>query len=142
MGICCSQGDTVENTRTADESVHDKNISEAPLLPSENRVNMVYNSSNIHVDIEDKKSSGSAPIATSISKIHLTKTNSIDNECIVCFEKFSKLHPPVVKRCKCGPNTQNYHLSCILSWKERSEFCPVCGSEIQILDENSEPIDL
>ena len=142
MGICCSQGDTVENTRTADESVHDKNISEAPLLTSENRDNMVYDSSNIHVDIEDKKSSGSAPIATSISKIHLTKTNSIDNECIVCFEKFSKLHPPVVKRCKCGPNTQNYHLSCILSWKERSEFCPVCGSKIQILDENSNPIDL
>ena len=142
MGICCSQGDTVENTRTADESVHDKNISEAPLLTSENRDNMVYDSSNIHVDIEDEKSSGSVPIATPISKINLTKTNSVDNECIVCFEKFSKLHPPVIKRCKCGPNTQNYHLSCILSWKERSEFCPVCGSEIQILDENSKPIDL
>jgi len=142
MGICCSQDDTIENTPTAAGSEHDKNISEAPLLRSEGRDNMVYDSSDILVDGENKRSSDSVPIVTPISKVHLTKTNSIDNECIVCFEKFSKLHPPVIKRCKCGPNTQNYHLSCILSWKERSEFCPVCGSQIQILDENSEPIDL
>ena len=76
MGICCSQGDTVENTRTADESAHDKNISEAPLLTSENRDNMVYNSSNIHVDIEDKKSSGSVPIATPFREKYQSKTNS------------------------------------------------------------------
>ena len=146
MGNCCSQNDTVENSHVShgtdnanSGSNNNNNIAKAPLLNNEvGGGSQVYDNSVVEVDnIENNNNSNgnSVPITMPIEKIKLTKTDSIDNECIVCFEKFSKLHPAVIKKCKCGPNTQNYHLSCILSWQERSEVCPVCRCKVEMYTE-------
>ena len=137
MGICCSQDDSIDVGANSishnDNSNQNNNIAQAPLLNNEVGSNNVYDISDIKIDDENNNNRNSIPITQPIEKISLTKTNSMDNECIVCFEKFSKLHPAVVKKCKCGPNTQNYHLSCILSWQERSEVCPVCRTKVEII---------
>ena len=137
MGICCSQDDSIDVGANSiahnNNSNQNSNIAQAPLLNNEVGSNNVYDISDIKIDDENNNNRNSIPITQPIEKISLTKTNSMDNECIVCFEKFSKLHPAVVKKCKCGPNTQNYHLSCILSWQERSEVCPVCRTKVEII---------
>ena len=137
MGICCSQDDSIDVGANSishnNNSNQNSSIAQAPLLNNEVGSNNVYDISDIKVDDENNNNRNSIPITQPIEKISLTKTNSMDNECIVCFEKFSKLHPAVVKKCKCGPNTQNYHLSCILSWQERSEVCPVCRTKVEII---------
>ena len=137
MGICCSQDDSIDvgvnSISHNNNSNQNSNIAQAPLLNNEVGSNNVYDISDIKIDDENNNNRNSIPITQPIEKISLTKTNSMDNECIVCFEKFSKLHPAVVKKCKCGPNTQNYHLSCILSWQERSEVCPVCRTKVEII---------
>ena len=145
MGICCSQDDSIDGHNNGDSSnimqtnsVKNDSIANAPLLNNEvGRNNSISDSSDIHIYDENNNynNSNSIPITNPIEKIKLTKTDSMDNECIVCFEKFSKLHPAVIRKCKCGPNTQNYHLACILSWQERSEVCPVCRTKVVLYTE-------
>ena len=68
------------------------------------------------------------------------KTTSEDAECVICLENFDANHPAVNKKCACGRQTR-YHLSCILSWREHSEVCPVCRQKITLLDENGKRLD-
>ncbi|KAL4586434.1 hypothetical protein LXL04_011070 [Taraxacum kok-saghyz] len=44
-------------------------------------------------------------------------------------EKYTSDNPKIVTKC-----SHHYHLGCILTWQERSEFCPVC-SRVMVFEE-------
>lgn len=37
-----------------------------------------------------------------------------------------QLDPKVRTLCSCGMNRTNFHMSCLLEWKNRDAKCPVC----------------
>ncbi|TYZ69210.1 hypothetical protein PybrP1_011921 [[Pythium] brassicae (nom. inval.)] len=49
-----------------------------------------------------------------------------DLECVMCLDTFSSLNPKVRTLCNCGMNRTNFHMSCLLEWKNRAAKCPVC----------------
>uniref|UniRef100_K3WBN4 RING-type E3 ubiquitin transferase n=1 Tax=Globisporangium ultimum (strain ATCC 200006 / CBS 805.95 / DAOM BR144) TaxID=431595 RepID=K3WBN4_GLOUD len=49
-----------------------------------------------------------------------------DLECIMCLDIFSPDNPKVRTLCSCGMNRTNFHMSCLMEWKNRNAKCPVC----------------
>lgn len=50
----------------------------------------------------------------------------MDLECVMCLDTFSAVNPKVRTLCNCGMNRTNFHMSCLLEWKNRDAKCPVC----------------
>ena len=117
----------------------------AVVLAKENGPSGGYKSGASTVESSKRKGGKgieSRPISVprSAEKLEIAKkTTSEDAECVICLENFSASHPAVNKKCACGRQTR-YHLSCILSWKEHSEVCPVCSQKVTLLDENGETL--
>ena len=55
--------------------------------------------------------------------------------CPICLEEYCEVNPKVEGGC------HEFHLQCALAWRERSQFCPICGCVLKfggIFDEDSE----
>ncbi|KAJ6815426.1 E3 ubiquitin-protein ligase-like [Iris pallida] len=62
--------------------------------------------------------------------IPYTCTSSEDEDvCPTCLEDYTPENPKIVMKC-----SHHFHLGCIYEWKERSDFCPVCG-KVMMFDE-------
>ncbi|GAB9474430.1 hypothetical protein Gpo141_00011555 [Globisporangium polare] len=49
-----------------------------------------------------------------------------DLECVMCLDTFNPDNPKVRTLCNCGMNRTNFHMSCLMEWKNRNAKCPVC----------------
>lgn len=53
-----------------------------------------------------------------------------ENVCSICLDEFCDEDP--IAETQCG---HGYHLQCIMQWAQRSQECPLCFSQLTLLDE-------
>lgn len=54
-----------------------------------------------------------------------------ENVCSICLDEFTDEDPAAETRCGHG-----YHLQCIMQWAQRSHDCPLCFTELCLVDED------
>ena len=59
-------------------------------------------------------------------KMWMTKHDSTDDQCSICFEKFERRQKiKTLKKC-----SHEYHSSCIDKWLIEQKKCPMCNEEV------------
>lgn len=49
-----------------------------------------------------------------------------EDVCPTCLDEYTPENPKIIAKC-----SHHFHLGCIYEWMERSEFCPLCGKEME-----------
>jgi len=55
--------------------------------------------------------------------------------CCICLEAFDENNP--AKLTKCG---HEYHLQCIMQWYQRNSCCPMCGTDVELVEEDAQSL--
>jgi hypothetical protein len=55
--------------------------------------------------------------------------------CCICLEAFDEKNP--AKLTKCG---HEYHLQCIMQWYQRNSCCPMCGTDVELVEEEAQSL--
>ena len=55
--------------------------------------------------------------------------------CCICLEPFDENNP--AKLTKCG---HEYHLQCIMQWYQRNSCCPMCGMDVELVEEEAQSL--
>ncbi|KAL8159974.1 hypothetical protein V2J09_001511 [Rumex salicifolius] len=91
---------------------------------SEDNVNISDCKTLAGVSVLSHKEFESANLKTSLQNIFASEEEDC---CPICLEDYDADNPKWVTNCK-----HEYHLSCILEWKERSDQCPVCDKKMTL----------
>ncbi|KMZ68408.1 hypothetical protein ZOSMA_23G00630 [Zostera marina] len=62
--------------------------------------------------------------------LNYTGTASDEEDvCPTCLEEYTAENPKIVAQC-----SHHFHLGCIYEWMERSDYCPICGKEMEFCE--------
>ncbi|KAJ6837246.1 E3 ubiquitin-protein ligase-like [Iris pallida] len=60
---------------------------------------------------------------------YIMVTSEDEDVCPTCLDDYTLENPKIVTRC-----SHHFHLGCIYEWMERSDFCPICGKEMEFCE--------
>mmetsp|Transcript_28417 Transcript_28417/g.39933 ORF Transcript_28417/g.39933 Transcript_28417/m.39933 type:complete len:288 (-) Transcript_28417:150-1013(-) len=57
--------------------------------------------------------------------------DTMEDECVICMEGFTKDNPRMPTLCGCGENKTYFHLPCLYQWIEKDKNCPSCRQRLR-----------
>lgn len=60
---------------------------------------------------------------------YILATSDDEDVCPTCLDEYNPENPKIITKC-----SHHFHLGCIYEWMERSEFCPLCGKEMEFCE--------
>ncbi|ONK58636.1 uncharacterized protein A4U43_C09F15090 [Asparagus officinalis] len=60
---------------------------------------------------------------------YILATSEDEDVCPTCLDEYTPENPKIITKC-----AHHFHLGCIYEWMERSEFCPICGKEMEFCE--------
>lgn len=60
---------------------------------------------------------------------YILTTSEDEDVCPTCLDEYTPENPKIITKC-----SHHFHLGCIYEWMERSEFCPLCGKEMEFCE--------
>ncbi|KAJ6837488.1 E3 ubiquitin-protein ligase-like [Iris pallida] len=88
---------------------------------------------NIAYAAEERQTNRSQSEKISIEGLYGAGYNMATSEdediCPTCLDEYTSENPKILTKC-----SHHFHLGCIYEWMERSDYCPICGKEMEFCE--------